>query len=49
MFASTLPVGNLSATYTEIVADVLGALPKATESELRALFEGTARRFYRVE
>ncbi|WP_277182248.1 amidohydrolase [Caballeronia sp. BR00000012568055] len=49
MFASNLPVGNLSATFTEIVADVLGALPQASESELRALFEGTARRFYRVE
>jgi predicted TIM-barrel fold metal-dependent hydrolase len=49
MFASNLPVGNLSASFTEIVADVLGALPQATESELRALFEGTARRFYRVE
>ncbi|MDR5800358.1 MULTISPECIES: amidohydrolase family protein [unclassified Caballeronia] len=49
MFASNLPVGNLSASFTEIVADVLGALPQATETDLRALFEGTARRFYRVE
>jgi predicted TIM-barrel fold metal-dependent hydrolase len=48
MFASNLPVGNLSATFTEIVADVLGALPQASESELRDMFEGTARRFYRV-
>lgn len=48
MFASNLPVGNLSATFTEIVADVIGALPHATESELRALFAGTAQRFYRV-
>ncbi|WP_321786928.1 amidohydrolase family protein [Paraburkholderia sp. J94] len=48
MFASNLPVGNLSASFTEIVADVVGALPHATESELRALFAGTAQRFYRV-
>lgn len=48
MFASNLPVGNLSATFTEIVADVIGALPQATEAELRQLFAGTAQRFYRV-
>jgi predicted TIM-barrel fold metal-dependent hydrolase len=48
MFASNLPVGNLSATFTEIVADVVGALPQATETELRQLFAGTAQQFYRV-
>ncbi|KQR81789.1 amidohydrolase [Burkholderia sp. Leaf177] len=48
MFASNLPVGNLSATFTEIVADVIGALPQATETELRQLFAGTAQWFYRV-
>ena len=48
MFASNLPVGNLSASFTEIVADVLGALPHATESDLRKLFAITAQRFYRV-
>jgi predicted TIM-barrel fold metal-dependent hydrolase len=48
MFASNLPVGNLSASFTTIVADVLGALPGATDAQLRLLFAGTARRFYRV-
>jgi predicted TIM-barrel fold metal-dependent hydrolase len=49
MFASNLPVGNLSASMTEIVADVLAALPHATETDLRKLFAGTAQRFYRID
>ncbi|SAL80348.1 amidohydrolase 2 [Caballeronia arvi] len=49
MFASNLPVGNLSASMTEIVADVLAALPQATETDLRKLFADTARRFYRID
>jgi predicted TIM-barrel fold metal-dependent hydrolase len=48
MFASNLPVGNLSASFTQIVADVLGALPDASESDLRQLFATTAQRFYRA-
>jgi predicted TIM-barrel fold metal-dependent hydrolase len=49
MFASNLPVGNLSASMTEIVADVLAALPQASETDLRKLFADTARRFYRID
>ena len=49
MFASNLPVGNLSASLTAIVADVLAAVPKAAESDLRKLFAGTAQRFYRID
>lgn len=49
MFASNLPVANLSASMTEIVADVLAAAAQATETELRKLFAGTARRFYRID
>jgi len=48
MFASNLPVGNLSASFTEIVADVVSALPHATESDLRQLFAQTGKQFYRV-
>jgi predicted TIM-barrel fold metal-dependent hydrolase len=48
MFASNLPVGNLSASFTQIVADVLGALPDASEGDLRQLFATTAQRFYRA-
>ncbi|MDR5784766.1 amidohydrolase family protein [Caballeronia sp. LZ065] len=49
MFASNLPVGNLSASMTEIVADVLAAVPQADETQLRQLFAGTAKRFYRID
>lgn len=49
MFASNLPVANLSASFTQIVADIVAALPKATETELRQLFAGTARHFYRIQ
>jgi predicted TIM-barrel fold metal-dependent hydrolase len=48
MFASNLPVGNLSASLTAIVADVLAAVPQAAESDLCKLFAGTAQRFYRI-
>ncbi|MFT4063583.1 amidohydrolase family protein [Paraburkholderia sp.] len=48
MFASNLPVGSLSASFEEMVGDVLGALPDASEAQLRELFAGTCRRVYRV-
>ena len=49
MFASNLPVGSLSADFTQTVADVVNALPGATDSQLRDLFAGTCQRFYRIE
>ncbi|WP_250517242.1 amidohydrolase family protein [Caballeronia sp. INDeC2] len=48
MFASNLPVGSLSASFAQMIADVTGALPDADETQLRALFAGTCRRVYRV-
>ena len=48
MFASNLPVGSLSASFEQMVADVVGALPAASEAQLRDLFAGTCRRVYRV-
>ena len=49
MFASNLPVGSLSADFTQTVADVVEALPGASESQLQDLFAETCRRFYRIE
>ena len=49
MFASNLPVGSLSADFTQTVADVVDALPEASEAQLREVFAGTCRRFYRIE
>ncbi|MDR5758713.1 amidohydrolase family protein [Caballeronia sp. LZ035] len=49
MFASNLPVGGLSASFTQMIADVTAALPDATDTQLRALFAGTCQRVYRVD
>lgn len=49
MFASNLPVGSLSADFTQTVADVVDALPGASESQLQDLFARTCQRFYRIE
>ncbi len=49
MFASNLPVGSLSATFSQMIADVTGALPEADEAQLRALFAETCRRVYRLD
>ncbi|PLZ00764.1 amidohydrolase [Burkholderia sp. WAC0059] len=48
MFASNLPVGGLSANFTQTVADVVEALPDASEAQLRELFARTCQRFYRT-
>ena len=48
MFASNLPVGSLSADFAQTVADVVHALPDASESQLRDLFAHTCERFYRI-
>jgi len=49
MFASNLPVARLSADFTQTVADVVDALPDASEAQLRDLFARTCQRFYRIE
>lgn len=48
MFASNLPVSHLSASFDQMVVDVVEALPDAGETQLRALFAGTCQRVYRV-
>jgi predicted TIM-barrel fold metal-dependent hydrolase len=49
MFASNLPVGNLSASFAQMIADITAALADATESQLRMLFADTCRKVYRVK
>jgi len=49
MFASNLPVGSLSADFTQTVRDVVDAVPGASESQLRDLFARTCQRFYWIE
>ena len=48
MFASNLPVAALSVQLDWLIQTVLTALPDATQSDIDALFAGTARRFYRA-
>lgn len=48
MFASNLPVSRLSVGLDELIETIIAALPDATQSQLDALFAGTARRFYRA-
>lgn len=48
MFASNLPVGNLSASFEQMVSDTTAALPDATEAQLRDLFAQTCQRVYQV-
>ena len=46
MFASNLPVSSLSVQLDRLIQAVLTALPRATQSDIDALFAGTARRVY---
>jgi predicted TIM-barrel fold metal-dependent hydrolase len=46
MFASNLPVSSLSVQLDRLIRAVLTALPGATQSDIDALFAGTARRVY---
>lgn len=48
MFASNLPVSSLSAGLDRLIETILSALPDASQSDIDALFAGTARRFYRA-
>lgn len=48
MFASNLPVCDLSTSFAEIVRTVVTALPHASEAQLRDLFAGTATSVYRI-
>ena len=48
MFASNLPVSELSVSLDGLMATVLAALPDATEAEIDGLFAGNAWRFYRA-
>jgi L-fuconolactonase len=48
MWASNWPATRLGGSYQLIVEDSLGLLPELTSDERELVFDGTARRVYRM-